>query len=176
MVDVIAPDHVGLTLQEQPVLYWYISSLTTYPIELTLTEVDGVIPLIEKRIEAVSEPGIQRVELRDYGVTLEIGKRYKWFVAVIVDPEGRSKDVSASGFIERVDPVQVSFRLSDTNKEDTVRAYAEAGIWYDAFSTISQMIDALPKDVVLHDYRASLLEQVGLEEVAKSDRTLASAK
>jgi hypothetical protein len=32
---VLAPDHTGLTREEQPTLYWYIPQATTHPIEFT---------------------------------------------------------------------------------------------------------------------------------------------
>ena len=40
MVVVIAPDHTGLTLQEQPTLYWYVSKKV--PIHVELTVIDDV--------------------------------------------------------------------------------------------------------------------------------------
>src|SRR5437899_2800630 len=38
VLSVLTPDHSGLTTQEQPSLYWYLSQPTTYPIELTINE------------------------------------------------------------------------------------------------------------------------------------------
>ena len=52
---------------------------------------------------------------------------------------------------------------------------AEAGIWYDALDATSQAIAASPRDTQARDSRASLLEQVGLAEVARADREAAGA-
>ncbi|HYQ61173.1 MAG TPA: DUF928 domain-containing protein, partial [Desulfatiglandales bacterium] len=46
-LSVLVPDHVGITLQSQPNLYWFISKKTTQPIEFTITEKDAVKPLLE---------------------------------------------------------------------------------------------------------------------------------
>src|SRR4029453_11147001 len=35
-IAVLAPDHPGLTIHEQPSLYWFLSEATTYPVEVTL--------------------------------------------------------------------------------------------------------------------------------------------
>src|SRR5688500_14153006 len=49
---VLAPNHVGLTTQAQPSLYWYLSQSTTTPIELTVIDAQGVSPLLETRLQA----------------------------------------------------------------------------------------------------------------------------
>ncbi|MBP1738758.1 MAG: uncharacterized protein H6Q48_1051 [Deltaproteobacteria bacterium] len=44
-LSVLVPDHVGITLQSQPHLYWFISRKTTHPIEVTITEASPQCPL-----------------------------------------------------------------------------------------------------------------------------------
>jgi hypothetical protein len=56
-----------------------------------------------------------------------------------------------------------------TFRGDTVRFYAEQGLWYDAFASISDLIVAAPDNQILRNQRASLLQQIGLQEVAKWD-------
>lgn len=175
-VEVLAPDHVGLTVQEQPTLYWYLSSVTPLPIVFTVNDESAVKPLLEQKISAPTRPGIQRVRLSDYAVKLETGKRYRWFVTVVANPNGRSKDSLAGGFIERADSAALSAEMAGLNQEETFRVYAESGVWYDALSTVSQMIDASPDEPFLHAQRAALLEQVGLPEVAANDSRIASAQ
>ena len=167
----LVPDHTGLTVQEQPSLYWYLSGLTTDPIEFTLIEDQAIKPILETRITPPSQPGIRRVRLGDYGVRLKPGIEYKWFVAVVVDPENRSKDLLAGGVIERVEPPgEIRARLAQAGKELAPNIYAEAGIWYETMSAVSDMIDASPNESALHTQRASLLQQVGLPEVADYDK------
>src|SRR6266446_3322162 len=51
-VAVLAPkDHTGLTAQEQPVLYWYLSQETRHPVEVILTDQQSVKPLLAIRDE-----------------------------------------------------------------------------------------------------------------------------
>src|SRR5262245_58427668 len=38
VLTVLAPDHSALTVSEQPSLFWYVSSLTSLPIEVTLMD------------------------------------------------------------------------------------------------------------------------------------------
>ncbi|HET6514866.1 MAG TPA: DUF928 domain-containing protein [Thermodesulfovibrionales bacterium] len=167
-LSVLVPDHVALTSQEQPTLYWYLSTLTAYPVELTVIEEEAIYPLAEKRLSPPVGPGIQQIRLKDYDVYIDPGKQYRWFVAVIPDADRRSKDVLSGGMIERVelsDAVRV--KLRQAKKEAVPFIYAEEGIWYDALTALSELIDDRPDDPDLRNQRASLLEQAGLTEVTE---------
>jgi Domain of Unknown Function (DUF928) len=166
-VSVLTPCTTGLTTQEQPDLYWYLSELTSYPLDLTIIEDEAMRPLLVAQITPPFQPGIQRVRLRDYNVHLKSGVEYGWSVAVVPDTERRSKDIRAAGAIERVERTpELLARLKQADKRRDPLVYAEFGIWYDAVSTVSEMIDAFPTDPLPGKQRASLLEQVRLSEVA----------
>jgi hypothetical protein len=166
----LAPDHTGLTIQEQPSLYWYLSKPTSYPIEFTIIDDRGIQPLIERRLSGSLQPGMQRVRLAEYGLRLSVGVLYRWSVALVVDPDNRSRDVIAGGAIERIaPPTELRAKLARAGKTRAPYLYAEAGLWYDALAAISDLIDAAPNDQVLRQERASLLEQVGLPQIAELD-------
>jgi len=169
-LSVLVPDHVGLTLQAQPNLYWFISRKPAHPIEFTLTEKDAVKPVLEARLKPMDKAGIQRIPLADHGVQLRPNVLYKWFVAVITDPDRRSRDILSGGMIEVVSASpELSARLAQTPKARLPFALAEGGLWYDALAGVSDMIDAAPKDLTLRKQRAALLDQVGLNEAAEFD-------
>lgn len=170
-LSVLAPNHTGLTSQEQPSLYWYVSRLTTVPIELTVTADKAATPLLETRLTPPSQPGIQRVRLADYDVRLAPGVRYRWFVALIPDANHRSQDILAGGSIEHTAPSDtLRTQLQQAGKAQTPYLYAESGLWYDAIEAISELITAAPQDEQLREQRAALLEQVGLPDVAAYER------
>jgi hypothetical protein len=84
ILSVLAPGHTGLTLREQPDLYWFASDVVTNPVELTLTLEKGDTPLLEKRLPIPTHAGVQRVRLSDYGVKLIPGERYSWSIALVL--------------------------------------------------------------------------------------------
>ena len=100
----LVPDHVGRTTSQQPVLYWYMSDGTVGDLkfELTLIDETSVDPLIDTGVARPPAPGLQRVDLADYGMNLAIGEEYQWSVVLVTDPDDRSKDIVSSGWIERV--------------------------------------------------------------------------
>ena len=173
LVAVLAPGHTGLTIQEQPALYWFVSKVVTVPVEFTLIDENGITPVFEARIAPPVQPGVQRVQLTDSGVRLAPEERYQWSIALVLDPEHRSKDIIAMGAIERINRAETdAMRLEDATKAEAAFRYAEAGLWYDALMAISELIETAPADQDLRKQRAALLDQVGLSEAGAYDLSI----
>lgn len=163
VLTVLAPDHNALTVSEQPSLFWFISSATALPIEVTLMDPRATQPVLESRLTAPVEPGVHRIRLADHGVRLEPGVSYRWYVTIVPDSNRRSRDILAGGAIERIATTdELRTKLAQARKEETTSLYAEAGVWYDALAAISDQIDNAPNDAALRKQRATLLSQVGL--------------
>lgn len=173
-LSVLTPDQAGLTASAQPTLYWFVSEVPPYPVELTVTEDQAVSPLAEKRIPTPERAGIQRIRLADAGVRLETGKTYRWYVAIVPDAERRSNDVVAYGEVERVElDASLAERVKGADPQALPGLYAAAGLWYEALDEASALVDAAPASAAARGQRTALLEQVGLGEAAKWDRAAA---
>ncbi len=169
MISLLAPDHVGFTLHEQPVLFWFTPTNHNLIYEFTLIADSAETPAVETKLPTPARSGIQQIRLADYNVKLLPGERYQWSVALVMDPEEPSANVVAKGAIERVNRDKLEHPLSsDVSKADAPRRYAEAGVWYDALMAISDLMQFNPADTGLRQQRASLLEQGGLGEVSSS--------
>ena len=163
ILSVLAPNHTGLTISAQPVLYWFISSPSSLPVELTLVDPQKADPLLELQIKPPIAQGVHRVRLADHGVRLEPGLSYQWYVAVVPDSGRRSKDILAGGTIELVSPPDgLAARLAQTSKADQPSVYAGASLWYDALAALGDLIEEAPRDQALLERRSTLLRQVGL--------------
>ena len=168
LLSVLAPDHSGFTTSEQPSLYWFISTSTSLPVELTVMDPQGVQPILETRIPAPVQAGVHRIRLSDYNVRLAPGAAYRWFVSVVPDADRRSKDITAGGAIERVEmPEGLKAKVAQAAKSDLPSLYGEAGLWYDTVAAISELIDAAPQDQALRKQRIALLAQVGLTGITE---------
>lgn len=168
VLSVLAPDHTGLTVSEQPLLYWFISNESGLPVEITLVDPGATQPVLETRISPPVQAGVHRVRLADYGVRLSPGVAYRWYVAVVPDTARRSKDILAGGAVERIAlPEALRQKLAQSGKAGAPFVYAEAGIWYDAFAAISDLIETAPNDPALRRQRAALLSQVGLPAIGE---------
>lgn len=169
-LDVLAPDETGITTQEQPSLFWYQSKPADARFELTLLQDNKVKPIVQVQVERSTKAGIQRLKLSDYNAKLTPGVEYQWVVALITDPDNRSKDLVASGVIKRIEPnADLKAKLASAAPASAVGVYADAGIWYDALSLLSDQIDSDPGNKALRETRADLLRQVGLNKAASFD-------
>ena len=165
ILSVLAPNHTGLTISEQPSLFWFISNTSSYPVELTLVDPGKTDPLIELKLTPPVKAGVHRVSLKEHNVKLVPGVSYQWYVAVVPDTNRRSKDILAGGSIERVaSPADLSAKLSSASKSQVPSLYAEAGLWYDALAAIGDLIEQAPQDTALVNQRSALLRQVGLPD------------
>ena len=167
----LVPNHLALTTQSQPSLFWFQSKPAKAKFELTVVEPKNPKPLLSLTSPQADKPGIHRVKLAKYKVELQPDVAYEWSVAIVPDAENRSKDVIAKGVIKRISaPGDLATRVAQMGDLERAAAYAQAGIWYDAFESVSNAIEAHPDDASLHAQRAALLQQVGLSEAAAADK------
>jgi len=164
--EALVPEETGLTLEAQPVLYWYLSATTEERIDFALIGVDPINPMLEITLEGPFEPGIQRIRTADLKATLEPGVSYQWFIRVIPNPDQRLYDRVVGGGIERLEKSdELQAKLDAAQPGDAHYVLAEAGIWYDALDGLSMQIETSPDDENLLAQRAALFEQVGLEKL-----------
>lgn len=158
---VLTPDHLAETVSVDPSLFWHIDAVPAGSAKLVFTLIDEVSfdPMVEAVLPAPGAPGIQRIRLADHAVKLDPEMEYEWSVALVPDPEDRTRDVMSSGFIRRVAP--------PLEPVASTAAYAELGLWYDALESISDAIEASPGDAALRGQRAALLRQAGLESAVE---------
>jgi hypothetical protein len=97
--------------------------------------------------------------------------QYRWFVSLVVDGEKPSEDIVTGGMIERVDFNEGSaLGLPLVCDKAAVSRYAEAGLWYDAISCISELVESNPDDVLLRKHRTYLLKQIDLLDIDHESR------
>ncbi|MBW2691486.1 MAG: DUF928 domain-containing protein [Deltaproteobacteria bacterium] len=171
----LAPEHVGQTASEAPSLYWYLSEIPETPgFEFWIGSADsGSAPgqpsgasagedsgtWIRKDLPSQARPGLQRILLSDYGVELEAGVEYSWTIL-------SGLDADPTGWITRVElPAAVAKRLTQTSVGEAPAIYAEAGLWYDALSSLLELVSDHPNNGSLKAARLELLRQGGLEAV-----------
>lgn len=167
----LVPDHVGLTIKQTPTLNWYLSKPTTYSLRFTLNDTQKVVPIYEGSLPVPSEAGVQSIDLKRLGLTLEPNVQYRWFVSASPNPQSPSRDIVAGGMIERCD-LSECLTITSVNltcDRESVRTNALIGFWYDAMGCICSLIEKDPKDASLRRLRAALLRQVGLNGVADWD-------
>jgi len=162
-VTVLVPEDTGLTISEQPTLYWRISKDTSARFEFVLSDDRQVAPLWRESVTDTFRAGIHSLPVAAMKVSLTPGVSYRWFVALVRNPDQRSNDVVSSGTVERVAPAPgLDEQLGRAAPEERAAIFAAHGLWYDALDALNKAIDAHPDDAGLQAQRTALLRQVGL--------------
>jgi hypothetical protein len=167
----LVPDHVGLTVKKAPVLNWFLSKPTTYPLKFTLIDVRSVTPLYEGLIPTPDKAGIHSINLKDWNLALEPEVQYRWYISAIRNPDSPSQDIVAGGMIERCEfsTCLVELDVDLTCDRNSILRNAERSFWYDSMACLCDLINANPSDQTLRRQRAALLNQIGLAKVAEWD-------
>src|SRR5437588_13046543 len=127
----LVPDHLALTTHAQPSLFWFQSKPAKAKFDLTVVEPKKPTPLLSLTSPDADKPGIHRIKLSRYKVELQPDVTYEWSVAIVPDPENRSKDVIAKGVIKRIKPpADLAAGGEKANDVERAAAYAQAGVWY----------------------------------------------
>jgi len=166
-IELAAPaDHTGLTANPSPTLYYYVSHPVPWPMQLTISAPLRAKPVLEASIPSALAPGIYAASLAERGVRLEPGVVYTWSVSIVIDPHAWSRNIVASATISHVppDPEVAAIAASSDRLRQPAR-FAGAGLWYDAVASAAA-VEAIDRHAALD----RLLDQVGLTEIAQSDR------
>ena len=166
-VYVLAPDHVGLTVSEQPSLSWYVSKPSKMRLEILVIDEEGIDPLLELTLDSKNlKEGIQSINLAKHGVKLKPNVKYQWSVVLIAEEGHRSNDVVSSGMIERrTIKKSLTAKLAKASSEEDVFIYAQEGYWYNAINALRVLIKKNPNDLALQNQYSELLTQVGLTDI-----------
>ncbi len=169
-LEVLAPDHAGETLQEQPTFFWSTSRAVDGKVELAISAVATERVLYKTTVAGPKAPGIYAFSLIGTPAKLDVGAEYRWSVTTLVEGTDAAQTVTVSGLVKRVPRSQVKQANFPSDPNTAAIAYAKAGIWYDAVEALSLGLQQTPADARLHRSRAALLRQVGLPDVADFDR------
>jgi hypothetical protein len=172
-LDVLAPDHTGLTSQAQPRLYWYINPGFRNKVRFRLAEAGVTPPLLEILLPPEPNGGIQHLDLAVHKVRLEPGRLYEWGVMLDPFPHQRLPPLASLGRILLDDTTTALQQASSAHKPYLA---AQLGYWYDALDWVSQQIETNPPASELRLRRADLLEQGGLLSAALYERDMTQAR
>jgi hypothetical protein len=162
-VAVLVPEDTGLTIAEQPTLYWRLSQDTSAQFEFVLSDDRQVAPLWRESVTNTFRAGIHPLPVSNMKLTLTPGVSYRWFVALVRNPDQRSNDIVSSGTLERVAPAPgLDEQLGRASPEERASIFAAHGLWYDALDALNKMIEAHPDDAGFQAQRSALLKQVGI--------------
>lgn len=154
------------TVSDRPVFWFYVPYTLNpnIPIEFTLKDAQNQV-LYQTQLEvAASSPGIVKFALPETVNPLEIDQLYHWDFRVYCHP---TTPVFVEGWIERIALDRaLAGQLEAATPREQIALYAEQGIWYEAIANLAELRQREPEDPQLLEDWYSLLESVGLQDIA----------
>ncbi|MFQ4167689.1 DUF928 domain-containing protein [Scytonema millei] len=158
----------GLTSVEQPSFWFYLpyNQSLIQAIEFVL-QTDNNKTIYRTNISIPPKSAIIGVSLKETPASLEIDKRYRWFLKVRVACNSQQTTLDyVEGWVQRVNlKTALSDRLKQATPQQQAVIYAQEGIWYDALTSLAELRLANPQDSVLAEDWKNLLATIGLEKV-----------
>ena len=156
--------NVSLTAAAHPTLLVYVPSTSAKALEVTLED-SNKRGIDRVRVDLPKTPGIVRVPLTSFPA-LEVGQDYLWIASIVCD-SGDPKDNFSAGIVRRV---QLNSALTNKIKQATplnrLTLYTQAGIWYEAASTLDELRRTQPNNQEVQEIWAEFLKSAGLEALA----------
>lgn len=155
---------VSLTATDRPTLLVYVPATSAKAVEVTLEDANkrGIDRI---RVNLPKTPGIVRVPLTSFPA-LAVGQDYLWIASVVCD-SGDPKDNFSAGIIRRVQTDSaLTKKLKRAAPLDQAALYSQAGIWYDAASTLDELRRTQPNNQELQGLWQEFLKSAGLEALA----------
>lgn len=158
----------GLTVDERPTFWFYYpyAKGCVSQIEFKLQD-NEENDMYHSAIALPEKPGVIAVPLPGTAPALAVGKNYRWFFKIYYRSVLPEPPQFVEGTIQRVNPnPTLSNQLKTATPQQQVALYAANGIWFNTLTTLAELRLKSPQDTKLADDWKSLLQSVGLGDVA----------
>lgn len=171
--------HLSLTLDSNPTLFFYVPPGLGSNVELTLYQFDvegdrDTEAVYTAEIPIPDKGGLLSHQLPAGEYQLEEGQMYHWYVVIPCESTGLAEYDFSDGFIERTNaanlPVDLNARLATIDPRDRLAlgdAYADAGVWHEALYYLAQARNADPNNPEIQARWESLLNAANLGEYSE---------
>lgn len=144
-ITAIVPEtNTGYTLSPYPTFFVYVSqpyAEQAVAAEFVLLDEEQQ-EVYRSTFQTSDTAGVLSLTLPSHAnlAPLEVGKTYHWAFALVCNLDDRSGDLVVDSWIQRVEPTgELAATLQTAPPEQLPSIYAQAGIWYEALTSLSQL-------------------------------------
>lgn len=164
----VPPSKISLTTQARPTFFLYLPKTTAQVAEFTLKDANEE-DVYRTTIPLTGQSGLVSFQLPSTAPTLEVGKDYQWFFNVVCQPSDRLRDDFVTAWMRRVQPEESLVNaLKNASARQRPNVYAQAGIWQDTLTTLTELRRIRPNDSTLSLEWNNLLRSVGLSQIPQA--------
>ena len=165
----IDPNSLQLTTAASPQLFMYIPPTSAESMQVFVKDEGGTDVYRTEPINIPAKSGVIAISIPETEAQLEIGKNYRWIVAIICDSQKRRDDLVVSGLLRKIEPnSNLANQLENAEKTEYPSLYANNGIWLDAVTSLAELRYTEPDNSDLVNEWKELLESARLNDVAEA--------
>jgi hypothetical protein len=169
----LVPEQPAQTTAGRPPLFWYLAGQKDVIVTLYELPEKGNRKALWSKSVKVEQPGIAQLTFPAEQPELAIGKVYAWSIELVCDDLDVAQN--SGGVQAQFERVAASTWLTEQLKKaptDQRRAelYATSGQWYDTLDATAKALTADPENKTIQQDLISLIEQVGLKNVADREK------
>lgn len=139
-------NNVGLTTADYPRFFWFMPQNRAVSAEFSLYDTDEHQIendlLYKTEFKVSGESGIASLKLPESLnlPALEVGNLYFWTVSLVCDADDRTRDISVSGWVKRIEPgTDFTRQLSSVRGIQKANLLAQNGFWFDTLETLAEL-------------------------------------
>jgi hypothetical protein len=164
-------DHLGLTRQGRPTLYFAVAE-STEPYDVQLTVMNPVED--DSPYEILHEMTLEVGDTRELiGIQLPadillLGEDYLWQFVVLCEPDDPSRNIVLEGWIRQDAQHVLNVTASDVSVAETLaqaQAYQTSGLWLDAIALSVELLASDPHLEAVQNQWSQLLQALELDAV-----------
>ena len=152
----------GTTASDHPTVWVSVPPTNAKTLEFSLfdAEQNGIY---QTNIPIDSSTRMVKVTLPQTTATLTAGESYAWAAALVCDPQRRTEDWVATGWINK-QPLSRNLQqqLTQASPEQQMKLYAQAGYWYETIDALVELRRSQPTNAKFATAWSDLLKIGGL--------------
>lgn len=166
----IPATNLGLTTAKYPSFFWYVPPTPARTAEFVLSD-ENSQEIYKTTFAIDGKPGVISLSLPASAtlLPLSVNKNYSWTFSLICDPKNPLAMDFVRGWVQRIEPsATLTSQLAKATPRDRPNLLAQAGLWNDTLTSLSELRRSNPRDKSLIADWESVLKSVGLDSIAKA--------
>jgi len=164
----------GYTTSDRPTFWVYVPySNPAIPARFVLDDDTAQTTIYQTSVTLPGKAGIVGLSLPQDAPRLQPGKRYRWFFSLNCQDSstgtaGTDNPQLEAVVIREAAPAELTKQLTATPSLQNAIAYAKAGYWYDALSTLAVLRQQRPQDEATRAAWRELLSGMASDNLSKT--------
>lgn len=168
----------GYTTSDRPTFWVYVPyGNAAIPAKFSIDDEAAGTTIYETTVKLPNQPGVIGIPLPKTAPALQLGRRYRWFFSLSCMTPATNSAAIDNTYVEAVvirenPKANLASQLTSSPSLQNAIAYAQAGFWHDALTTLAELRRQRPQDDTLLTAWKELLSGMSTSSAAQQNFNL----